>query len=139
MSDIWLRPTTSMRCWLLTRSVAIPYFHMVVDKEAQLKQVMDEGVAFSEYTEGPLLFKPTYKYDLGTDNYDSTEKARIPAWTGECTRGHLSIVNSKPLPDRILFKGDALDLSVYSRAELKGSDHRPGAFARMRCCTEEHV
>ncbi|KAI9456718.1 SacI homology domain-containing protein [Boletus coccyginus] len=50
---------------------------------------------------------PTYKYDVGTDNYDSSEKMRIPGWT-----------------DRILFQG-GLDLSVYSRAELRGSDHRP--------------
>ena len=28
--------------------------------------------------------------------------------------------------DRILFKGNNLDLTVYSRAELKSSDHRPG-------------
>ncbi|THH26808.1 hypothetical protein EUX98_g7380 [Antrodiella citrinella] len=80
----------------------------------QLKQVIDSRAAFIDYIEGPLLFKPTYKYDLGTENYDSSEKARIPAWT-----------------DRILYKGDALDLSVYSRAELKGSDHRP-VFALFR-------
>lgn len=30
--------------------------------------------------------------------------------------------------DRVLYKGAALNLSVYSRAELKGSDHRPGLY-----------
>lgn len=30
--------------------------------------------------------------------------------------------------DRILYRGANLDLSVYSRAELKGSDHRPGIW-----------
>lgn len=44
---------------------------------------MDDGVAFRGYQEGPLLFRPTYKYDVGTDNYDSSEKMRIPAWTGK--------------------------------------------------------
>ncbi|KIM68900.1 hypothetical protein SCLCIDRAFT_104475 [Scleroderma citrinum Foug A] len=73
----------------------------------QLKQVIDDRRAFVGYEEGPLLFPPTYKYDVGTDNYDTSEKTRIPAWT-----------------DRILFKGK-MDLAVYSRAELKGSDHRP--------------
>lgn len=43
---------------------------------------MDDGVAFRGYQEGPLIFPPTYKYDVGTDNYDSGEKMRIPAWTG---------------------------------------------------------
>ena len=43
---------------------------------------MDMKVAFSEYEEGPLLFRPTYRYDLGTDTYDTSEKMRVPAWTG---------------------------------------------------------
>jgi hypothetical protein len=79
----------------------------------QLRQAIDNGDAFAGYEEGPMLFRPTYKYDLGTDNYDTSEKMRIPAWT-----------------DRILFKG-RFDLAVYSRAELKGSDHRP-VFALFR-------
>ena len=44
---------------------------------------MDMKVAFSGYEEGPLVFRPTYRYDLGTDTYDTSEKMRIPAWTGE--------------------------------------------------------
>jgi hypothetical protein len=45
--------------------------------------------------------------DNGTDEYDSSDKARIPAWT-----------------DRILYKG-AVKLAAYDRAELRTSDHRP--------------
>ncbi|KAF7355511.1 Inositol polyphosphate phosphatase [Mycena sanguinolenta] len=74
----------------------------------QLRQAIDSGAAFAGYEEGPLLFRPTYRYDVGTDTYDTSEKMRIPAWT-----------------DRILYQASSLDLSVYSRAELKGSDHRP--------------
>ncbi|KAH8830391.1 SacI homology domain-containing protein [Flagelloscypha sp. PMI_526] len=74
----------------------------------QLKRNMDAGFAFSGYDEGPLLFRPTYRYDVGTDTYDTSEKMRVPAWT-----------------DRILYKGTPLDLTVYARAELRGSDHRP--------------
>ncbi|KAJ8515324.1 hypothetical protein ONZ45_g7241 [Pleurotus djamor] len=33
----------------------------------QLHQVMDVGAAFEGYEEGPLLFPPTYRYDLGTN------------------------------------------------------------------------
>ena len=43
---------------------------------------MDEHEAFDGYIEGPLLFAPTYKYDYGSDKYDTGEKMRIPAWTG---------------------------------------------------------
>ncbi|KAJ7490357.1 SacI homology domain-containing protein [Mycena galericulata] len=82
----------------------------------QLRQAIDSGAAFPGYEEGPLLFRPTYRYDLGTDNYDTSEKMRIPAWT-----------------DRILYRSrvESLDLAVYSRAELKGSDHKP-VFAIFR-------
>ena len=48
----------------------------------KLKQVIDNRHAFVGYDEGPLLFPPTYKYDVGTDDYDTSEKMRIPAWTG---------------------------------------------------------
>ncbi|KAJ7178924.1 inositol polyphosphate phosphatase [Mycena filopes] len=90
----------------------------------QLRQAIDSGAAFAGYEEGPLLFRPTYKYDLGTDNYDTSEKARIPAWTGTLpSHSHTELTPCSP--DRILFRGSSLDLAVYSRAELKGSDHKP--------------
>ncbi|KAJ1308885.1 hypothetical protein OPQ81_004572 [Rhizoctonia solani] len=74
----------------------------------QLKQAMEAKVAFMGYEEGPILFRPTYRYDLSSDEYDTSEKQRIPAWT-----------------DRVLYRGTGLDLAVYNRAELKQSDHRP--------------
>ena len=74
---------------------------------------------------------PTYKYDNGTDDYDtsyavstpfdsvlltrSREKARIPAWT-----------------DRILRKGDILKQVNYTTASLRFSDHRP-VYATFQC------
>ncbi|CAM9190497.1 unnamed protein product [Ectocarpus sp. 4 AP-2014] len=36
---------------------------------------------FSGYSEGPLNFRPTYKFDSGTDTYDTSSKRRVPAWT----------------------------------------------------------
>lgn len=32
------------------------------------------------FSEGPLLFAPTYKYDRHTSTYDTSEKRRTPAW-----------------------------------------------------------
>ena len=36
---------------------------------------------FLNFQEGPINFAPTYKYDLFSDDYDTSEKFRIPAWT----------------------------------------------------------
>jgi Endonuclease/Exonuclease/phosphatase family 2 len=75
----------------------------------QLHLGMLAGDTFLFYREGQIQFPPTYKFDNGTDEYDSSEKQRIPAWT-----------------DRILFRGTGLKLLDYSSAtHLKMSDHRP--------------
>lgn len=52
----------------------------------QLKKVIDSKTAFVGYEEAPLLFRPTYKYDLHSSRYDTSEKLRIPAWTGAVSR-----------------------------------------------------
>ena len=36
---------------------------------------------FRGFTEGKLTFAPTYKFDPFSDDYDTSEKMRIPAWT----------------------------------------------------------
>ncbi|KAF0414452.1 DNase I-like protein [Gigaspora margarita] len=77
-------------------------------KFEQLTNQISYGLAFTEYIEGPITFFPTYKYDNGTDEYDTSEKARTPAWT-----------------DRILYRGNKIRQIGYSRAELRVSDHRP--------------
>lgn len=79
----------------------------------QLNLQMVHGRTFPYYSEQMPRFMPTYKYNLGTDVYDSSEKARIPAWC-----------------DRILTKGDNLRQTHYDAAPLKFSDHRPvwGSF-----------
>ncbi|ORX47966.1 hypothetical protein DM01DRAFT_1338802 [Hesseltinella vesiculosa] len=74
----------------------------------QLIREMAEGNVFQGYQEGQITFMPTYKYDNGTDVYDTSEKQRVPGWT-----------------DRIVFKGKYLRQLQYTRAELYTSDHRP--------------
>jgi hypothetical protein len=80
-------------------------------KNDQLQIVMRQGLAFQGFQEGELLFDPTYKYDNGTNTYDSSEKERVPAWT-----------------DRILFSGKNIELLDYNRGEQLMSDHRPGNY-----------
>ncbi|TQN74167.1 Inositol-1,4,5-trisphosphate 5-phosphatase 1 [Colletotrichum shisoi] len=81
----------------------------------QLNLQMIAGLAFPFYSEARINFLPTYKFDLGTDEYDTSEKARIPAWT-----------------DRILRKGANLRQLAYNSAPLKFSDHRP-VYAIFQC------
>ncbi|KAI9745444.1 MAG: inositol polyphosphate 5-phosphatase [Claussenomyces sp. TS43310] len=74
----------------------------------QLNIQMVAGLTFPHYSEARITFMPTYKFDLGNDRYDTSEKARIPAWT-----------------DRILRKGNNLRQTEYAIAPLRFSDHRP--------------
>ncbi|XP_076642759.1 oculocerebrorenal syndrome of Lowe [Halictus rubicundus] len=75
----------------------------------QLCQQRQLGRVLQGFHEAEITFKPTYKYDLGTDNWDSSEKSRSPAWC-----------------DRVLWKGDAITSIVYrSHPELRISDHKP--------------
>ncbi|CAL3961944.1 unnamed protein product [Diplocarpon coronariae] len=81
----------------------------------QLNLQMVAGLTFPHYSEARITFNPTYKYDLGNDVYDTSEKARIPAWT-----------------DRILRKGSNLRQINYNTAPLRFSDHRP-VYATFQC------
>ncbi|KAI0125909.1 SacI homology domain-containing protein [Xylariales sp. AK1849] len=81
----------------------------------QLNLQMVAGLSFPFYSEARITFMPTYKFDVGTDSYDTSEKARIPAWT-----------------DRILRKGTNIRQMSYSSAPLKFSDHRP-VYATFQC------
>ncbi|BGP45853.1 hypothetical protein JCM10450v2_001688 [Rhodotorula kratochvilovae] len=63
------------------------------------------------FKEPAIRFPPTYKYDPGTDQYDSSAKRRIPAWC-----------------DRVLYRADRADKVTplhYRRYEVNVSDHRP--------------
>ena len=55
------------------------------------------------------------QYNNGTDAYDTSEKARIPAYC-----------------DRIISKGDNLRQVGYDTAPLRFSDHRP-VYATFEC------
>jgi hypothetical protein len=47
----------------------------------QLSVEREKGNVFEGFEEGEIKFAPTYKYDLFSEDYDTSEKCRIPAWT----------------------------------------------------------
>ncbi len=51
---------------------------MTVDVHVfQLKRQMDEEVVFVGFTEGEIDFQPTYKYDTGSDQWDTRSENTI--------------------------------------------------------------
>ena len=79
----------------------------------QLRKEMKFNRAFRlrEFCEGALDFAPTYKYDRRSDEYDSSEKSRVPAWC-----------------DRVLWRSlhpERVEQVHYRRWEANVSDHRP--------------
>lgn len=57
-------------------------FHDLLNGHDELSLLMRRrALIFQGFGELPIHFPPTYKYDLGTDNFDSGKKKRDPAWT----------------------------------------------------------
>ncbi|XP_022594498.1 synaptojanin-1 isoform X1 [Seriola dumerili] len=106
----------------------------------QLLDQKNAGLVFRGFIEGKLDFAPTYKYDLFSEDYDTSEKCRTPAWTDRIlwkrrkwnfdkTAEEMNVVGaastsveSEDDPDYPWSPGT---LKYYGRAELKTSDHRP--------------
>ncbi|XP_061673816.1 phosphatidylinositol polyphosphate 5-phosphatase type IV [Syngnathoides biaculeatus] len=78
----------------------------------QLSKEMKDGSIFKGFQEAGIHFLPTYKFDIGSDVYDTSAKQRTPSYT-----------------DRILFRTRYADdihvLKYASCSSIKTSDHRP--------------
>jgi len=81
----------------------------------QLSYELKRHPELQDFTELPIQFPPTYKFDRNSDRYDSSEKQRVPSWT-----------------DRILYQGKQISQLCYHYiSDIKFSDHRPvyGTFS----------
>jgi phosphatidylinositol-bisphosphatase len=80
----------------------------------QLLREQSRGNIFQGFREGKISFLPTYKYDKGENHYDSSSKARAPAWT-----------------DRILYSTTKLSgtgsdgTGIYLPQLMNNNNHRP--------------
>jgi hypothetical protein len=77
----------------------------------QLVREMEKGDVFSGFSEQPISFPPTYKFNVNSDEYDTSEKQRTQSWT-----------------DRILFKSrrrTSITGHLYGYCDsIRSSDHR---------------
>ncbi|XP_072342294.1 phosphatidylinositol 4,5-bisphosphate 5-phosphatase A [Scyliorhinus torazame] len=92
--------------------------------------------ALNGFQEGPLNFRPTYKYDVGTNTFDTSSKKRKPAWTDRILwRVKMSDCYDLSVNTTLLARSESLDNKnrhievlqhVYrSHMEYLISDHKP--------------
>ncbi|CCM00274.1 uncharacterized protein FIBRA_02304 [Fibroporia radiculosa] len=84
---------------------------LLVHDQLHKEMKFNRGFRLRSFTEGPLMFPPTYKYDRRSSEYDTSEKARVPAWC-----------------DRVLWRSrevSRVQQLHYRRYEANVSDHRP--------------
>ncbi|XP_013403695.1 inositol polyphosphate 5-phosphatase K isoform X4 [Lingula anatina] len=84
----------------------------------QLTKARQEELILVDFEEGPLTFPPSYKFDPGTDHYDTSSKHRKPAW---CDR-ILWLVHEDSFEG---FQLAARQEHYTSHSEYKLSDHKP--------------
>jgi hypothetical protein len=85
----------------------------------QLHTERAAGRVFVGFEEPAIAFPPTYKYDPGTDDYDSSEKMRTPAW---CDRVLRYTVRASRVP------------RCGERQTANQTQNRAAAPARLKTC-----
>uniref|UniRef100_A0A4W5LI32 phosphoinositide 5-phosphatase n=1 Tax=Hucho hucho TaxID=62062 RepID=A0A4W5LI32_9TELE len=82
---------------------------LIAKKDFEVLHSYDQVGCFRGLCGGKNRLPATYKYDTGSDQWDTSEKCRVPAWC-----------------DRILWRGkNVRQLHYQSHMDLKTSDHKP--------------
>ncbi|NWV33363.1 INP5K phosphatase, partial [Grantiella picta] len=94
----------------------------------QLNMAKKKEAFLKEFKEGPLQFKPTYKFDLYSEVYDTSEKKRKPAWTDRIlwkVKNHCEVASKEgefPEEEHLI----SVTQNSYSSHMSYGiSDHKP--------------
>lgn len=77
----------------------------------QLNRAKRENSELAPFTEAPITFPPTYKFDEGSDVYDTSAKQRIPSYTDRVLLASVTEDNAK--------------IARYEKIQDLLSDHRP--------------
>ncbi|KAI8906958.1 Endonuclease/exonuclease/phosphatase [Gorgonomyces haynaldii] len=87
----------------------------------ELNIEMQRGSVFQNFQEAPIHFRPTYKYDIGTNTFDTSHKQRVPSWTDRIlyTQPKHSILRNP------FQKKTTVQCELYKSCDILHSDHRP--------------
>ncbi|KAF1598172.1 UNVERIFIED_CONTAM: Phosphatidylinositol 4,5-bisphosphate 5-phosphatase A, partial [Eudyptes pachyrhynchus] len=95
----------------------------------QLNIAKSTWPVLSGFQEGPLNFPPTFKFDVGTNKYDSSAKKRKPAWTDrilwKIKSPSVGLGAGRRRPSRGILS--VSQLCYCSHMEYTVSDHKPVA------------
>lgn len=117
-------PREKLMQWIETTQFPLPEHlpHGLMHTD-QLTTVLADGAAFKGFREAKITFPPTYKYDPGTQRFDTSSKQRAPAYT-----------------DRILYKFKPMPITTVHRrtSSISGtkSSHPPSP---VKCLAYDSV
>uniref|UniRef100_H0VLA6 Phosphatidylinositol 4,5-bisphosphate 5-phosphatase A n=1 Tax=Cavia porcellus TaxID=10141 RepID=H0VLA6_CAVPO len=100
--------------------------HQLWEKD-QLNIAKNTWPILKGFQEGPLNFAPTFKFDVGTNKYDTSAKKRKPAWTDRIL-WKVKAPGGGPSPSgRESHRLQVTQHSYRSHMEYTVSDHKPVA------------
>ncbi|XP_070132297.1 phosphatidylinositol 4,5-bisphosphate 5-phosphatase A isoform X1 [Equus caballus] len=100
--------------------------HQLWEKD-QLNMAKNTWPILKGFQEGPLNFAPTFKFDVGTNKYDTSAKKRKPAWTDRIL-WKVKPPGGGPSPSgRESHRLQVTQHSYRSHMEYTVSDHKPVA------------
>ncbi|EHB06754.1 Phosphatidylinositol 4,5-bisphosphate 5-phosphatase A [Heterocephalus glaber] len=100
--------------------------HQLWEKD-QLNIAKNTWPILKGFQEGPLNFAPTFKFDVGTNKYDTSAKKRKPAWTDRIL-WKVKAPGGGPSPSgRESHRLRVTQHSYRSHMEYTVSDHKPVA------------
>ncbi|XP_021189574.2 inositol polyphosphate 5-phosphatase E isoform X2 [Helicoverpa armigera] len=134
-------PRAAVLRWIEQTQFPLPHHlpHGLLHAD-QLTAVLEDGAAFRDFREAPITFPPTYKYDPGSQQFDTSSKQRAPAYTDRILYKARSMTSNSSSAFSGLRRISAVPvtsgvkcLAYNSVQSVCTSDHKPvwGLFSTM--------